>query len=119
MYETDRVFITGIVLWLAATFFPQFVRVDSFKTLALASILLFVAVVLVLLFFFALIVSAALAQYWAGVLVGTLFVFFAEIAALYLLDTWLPGLSIYGFWPKFLLAFALSVVRIQDNHQNY
>ena len=117
MKQIANFFITGIVLWLAATFFPQFVRVDNFKTLVLASILLFVAEVLVLLFFFALIVSAALAQYWAGVLVGTLFVFFAEIAALSLLDAWLPGLNIFGFWPKFLLAFALSVFRIQDNNQ--
>ncbi|MBP5674946.1 phage holin family protein [Candidatus Saccharibacteria bacterium] len=119
MRQIANFFITGIILWVAAWLFPQFVQIDSMKTLALAALLLFVAEVVVLLLFFALIVSAALAQYWAGVLVGMTFVFFAEIVALSLLDAWLPGLSIYGFWPKFLLAFALSVFRIQDNHQNY
>lgn len=118
MKQIANFIITGVVLWLAAWLFPRYVQIDNFQTLVLASVLLFVAEIVVLLLFFALIVSAALAQYWAGILIGILFVFFAEIVALSLLDSWLPGLNIIGFWPKFCLAFALSVFRIQDNNQN-
>ena len=118
MKQIANFFITGIVLWVAAWLFPQYVKIDGFRTLVLASLLLFVAEVVVLIAFFALITSAALAQFWAGVLVGILFIFFAEIAVLSLLDAWLPGISIIGFWPKFCLAFALSVFRLQDNPQN-
>ena len=118
MKQIANFFITGIILWLATWLFPKYVQIDNFRTLVLSSVLLFVAEILVVLIFFALIVSATLAQYWAGVLIGVIFVFFAEIVALSLLDAWPPGLNIIGFWPKFCLAFALSIFRIQDSNQN-
>lgn len=118
MKQIVNFFITGLILWLAAWLFPQFVRIDGMGTLVLATLLLFIAEVVVVIAFFAFIASAALAQFWAGVLVGILCVFFAEIAALSLLDAWLPGLSIIGFWPKFLLAFAFSIFRIPADNYN-
>ena len=118
MKQIANFLLAGIVLWLAALWFPAYVGIADFKTLVIATILLFVAEIIVVIGIFIVIVVMALMSNWTGVITGVVAVFFAEIIALSLLDAWMPGLTIVGFWTKFLLAVALSIFRIPDTNQN-
>ena len=118
MKQIANFFITGMILWIAARFFPEYVRIDGIGTLILAAILLFVAETVVALALFLFFITAALSQNWAAIVVIFAMVFFAEILAITLLSAWLPGLTIIGFWPKFLLAFAFSAFRISSSRND-
>ena len=118
MKQVVNFILAGIVLWLAALWFPAYVQIADFKTLIISTLLLFVAEIIVVLLIFVAIVVMALMSNWAGVISGVVAVFFAEIIALSLLDAWMPGLAINGFVPKMLLAVALAIFRIPDNNND-
>lgn len=118
MKQIVNFILAGVVLWLAALWFPAYIQIADFKTLVIATILLFVAEIIVVLAIFVVIAVMVFTMNWAGAVTGIVAVFFAEIIALSLLDLWMPGLVIIGFWPKFLLAVALSIFRIPDTNQN-
>ena len=118
MRQVVNFIITGVILAISAWWFPQYVQIDGFITLVLAALLLFVAEGLAILLYFALVVSATFTHFWAGIVAAISLIFMVEIFALTLVDLWLAGLVINGFWPKFFIALALSIFRIQDTSRN-
>ena len=118
MKQIVNFFLAGIVLLLAALWFPEYVRISDLKSLVLATFLLFLAEILVVVVIFVIIVAMAIMSNWAGVLSGVISIFFAEIIALSLIDSWLPGVEFSGFWTQVLLAFALSTFRIPSTNNN-
>lgn len=114
MRQIVNFIITGLILLVAVVFFPKYVQVSSIGILLLTIVLLYVAEILSVLVYFGLVVSVCLAKFWAGVIVAISMIFVVELFAVSLVDLWLPGLTIVGFWPKFILALAFSVLRLPE-----
>lgn len=107
--------ITGAVLYVASRAFPSVVIIDGWGALILATLLLSIAEFIVAIAVLALMFISVFTQNWAGVVVGFIALFFGGIIALSLLSAWIPGFMVVGFWPKFMLAFALSALRVPDD----
>ena len=110
--------IAGVVLWLAARWFPEVIQIDGFKTLIITTLLLFLAEAVVVIALFVMMIFSLFAFDWYAIFGAIIGIFFAEIFALSLLDAWIPGFHIIGFMPKMMLALALSIFRIPDNQNN-
>jgi len=114
MRQIVNFIITGLVLLVAVIFFPKYVQVSSIWIFLLTIVLLYVAEIVSVLVYFSLVVSACLVRFWAGVIVAISMIFVIELFAVSLVDLWLPGLTIVGFWPKFFIALALSIFRLPE-----
>jgi len=112
-----NVIIVAGILWMATIFFPTKVIARGHYTILMAAALLSVAEILVMLVIFLMMASTVLTGNLVGAIAGIISIFFAEIIAISLLSSWLPGLTIVGFWPKFWLALAFSVFRIPSNNE--
>lgn len=104
--------ITGVVFWIASMLFPSVIVITGKYTILEAAVILGFCEIAVLLIIFLMALFTFFTGNWIGIICAFISVFFAEIVALSLLSAWLPGLTIIGFWPKFLLALALSIFRI-------
>ena len=110
--------ITGVILYLAAKFYPAAVQIADTKSLILATVLLFIAEIIVVIAIFIMMAVSFFSGNWGGIVVGAIAICFAEIIALTLVSEWIPGITITGFWTKFILAFVLSVFRIPEKNNN-
>ena len=114
-----NVILTGVVLFLAALFFPNDIHIADAQTLVYTSILLGVAKVLVIILIFLTLVDSILSGDIAGAFSSILAAMFVEIYAIYLVDNWLPGFSTSGFMANFVLAFAISLFTIPGIARDY
>lgn len=116
MRQVVNFLLTAVTLYLSAILLPNSVYIKDFKTLFIASVMLFIAEAVSVFVIFMLILAMILNTNLAGLLVSILAIFFVEIIALSLLDMWLPDLMIIGLWPKIVIAFILSFLRIPDTN---
>lgn len=123
MRQVVNFFITGVVLWAAARLFPDYVQINGWSTLVLATLLIYVIGTLLALA--AAVVALAVAflsdNIAATLIVGVAIFALVQLLTLVLLDRFLSGFTVVGFWPKVLLATAISALTIsapkQQPHQ--
>lgn len=118
MRQILNLIITGVILYLASIFFSDVVQIADTKSLILATLLIFVAEIVVVVVVFIMVAVSVFSGNVAGVVASIFAICFVEIIALSLVSAWVPGVTIVGFWTKFILAFALSVFRIPENHDD-
>jgi len=118
MKQIFNFIITGVILYLASVYFSDVVQIADMKSLILATILLFIAEIIVVIVLFVMMAVSLFSGNWGGLIIIAIAICFAEILALTLVSAWLPGVTITGFWTKFLLAFALSIFRIPDKEDD-
>ncbi len=107
------VVILGIASWIA----PNHVHFDSFRSLLLAALLLFVAELIVAVVGLIVAAAAAIAGNFLGAFsIAVGLIFFGEMIAITLVDGWMETASFTGTWTVVLLALAFAVFRIPDNH---
>ena len=104
--------ITGVILWIASSLFPATVQIDSIKTLALATFLIWIisSMIAFLCAFMAVIGMAF--EKWVWVILSVIFIFFSEVIAMTILSNDLGGFMIVGFWPKVLLSICFSIMHL-------
>ena len=103
------VVILGIASWIA----PGCVHFDSFRSLLLAALLLFVAEFIVGL-------VAAATTFITGNYLGAFSIvagllFFGELLAIEMVDGWMKTASFTGTWTVIALAFFIAVLRIPES----
>ncbi len=118
MKQIVNLIITIVVLYIFATFFPELVTISDTKSLILAAFLLFVAEIVVIVALFVFMAFALIYGDILTFLLGAVMTFFGEIIAIYLVDHWLPGVSFHSFWAMFIVAFILSVFRLQETNNS-
>ncbi|MFC5450113.1 phage holin family protein [Paenibacillus aestuarii] len=105
--------VTIIVFWIGSHYFSPYLSISDTQTLVLASIFMFVI---------SLIYSFVLAMSVLSIVIGigcltTPFLILASLVLtpikLWLLDKFLPGFEIHGFWTYVVLTIALSIFTVK------
>lgn len=119
--------ISGVVLWAASMLFTEQIHIKDFSTLFLSTLLMWLATVIVSLIAILIMKGGMFVESCSWTLFGLIIYAASRIIALYMLDAWLPGFTVEGFWLKVLIAFACSFfslsesetyVRRKDNNGN-
>ena len=119
-----NLFITGLILWVASKIAPEQVQIKDFGTLVLATILLWLTTIAIYGISLLLMSGGLIFESCSWIILGFFIMAAAKILALYAIDSWIPGLSIVGFWPKFWIAIACSLFTLSgpsdryDNHSD-
>ena len=105
-----NLFITGLILWMASKMAPEQVQIKDFGTLALATVSLWLVTIMA---------GGLIFESCSWAILGLFIMAAAKILALYAIDSWVPGLSIVGFWPKFWIAIACSLFTLSGPSGRY
>lgn len=107
--------VTIAVFWVGNEYFHEHLSIADTRTLIFAAVLMFV---ISYLYSFALIVSGLLIPLGIGCFT-TIALILASIVLtpikLWLLDRYLPGFEIQGFWTYVILTIVLSVFTVKAN----
>ncbi|WP_411830229.1 phage holin family protein [Paenibacillus alba] len=101
--------VTLIVFWIGSEYFSQYISIADTKTLILASILMFV-----ISFLYSLMLAASMLSIVVGIgcLTTPLLILASIILTpikLWLLDRYLSGFEVHGFWTYVVLSVVLSI----------
>ena len=119
-----NLFITGLILWVASKIAPEQVQIKDFGTLALATVLLWLVTIIIYVISLLFMAGGLIFESCSWTILGLFIMAAAKILALYAIDSWVPGLSIAGFWLKFWIAIACSLFTLSgpsdryDNHSD-
>jgi hypothetical protein len=114
-----NVILTGVVLFLAAHFFPNDIYIADTQTLVYASLLLGVAKVLVIIVVLLALVGSISSGDITGAFSSIVAAMFVEFYAISLVEDWLPGFSTSGIITEAVLAFAISLFTIPGLARDY
>ncbi len=111
MKTVVSVILVGVTLFLSSISFPEFVIVDGFGNLILATLLVLAMTFLVALLSTVVLVFVSLfTQSVSPATVSELLLLLSILIGVAATDAVLSGFSVIGFLPKVLLAFGLSLV---------
>ena len=114
-----NLFITGLILWVASKIAPEQVQIKDFGTLALATVLLWLVTIIIYVISLLFMAGGLIFESCSWTILGLFIMAAAKILALYAIDSWVPGLSIVGFWPKFWIAIACSLFTLSGPSGRY
>ncbi|MBE1442277.1 phage holin family protein [Paenibacillus sp. OAS669] len=109
--------VTLLVFWIGNEYFHQYVAIKDTKTLIIASVLMFV---ISLLFSLAMVLSVLLITVGIGCLTTPALMLVSLILTpikLWLLDKYLYGFEIHGFWTYVILTLVLSLFTVKVKHK--
>ena len=112
MRQIMNFFLTGLVIWLAAKFFPNSVYVAGIGTLAVITFSLYLVQLVIVVACFIMIAFSLFTQNWIGIIIGFFTMIFAEVIAIGILSNQMDGFYVNGFFAQVLLAFAISCFQI-------
>ena len=100
---------TFIVFWMGSHYFSTYLSIADNRTLVLASVLMFV-----ISFLYSLVMAMSVLSIAVGIgCLTTPFLILASLVLtpikLWLLDKFLPGFEIHGFWTYVVLTIILSI----------
>ncbi len=113
--------VTLLVFWAGNEYFSQYVSVADTKTLLIASVLMFI---ISFLYGLALVFSVILIPLGIGCLTLPALMLAALVLTplkLWLLNQYLPGFEIHGFWTYVILTIVLSIFTVEvkkDRHSH-
>ena len=114
-----NLFITGLILWVASKIAPEQVQIKDFGTLALATVSLWLVTIIIYVISLLFMAGGLIFESCSWAILGLFIMAAAKILALYAIDSWVPGLSIVGFWPKFWIAIACSLFTLSGTPGRY
>lgn len=114
-----NLFITGLILWVASKIAPEQVQIKDFGTLALATVLLWLVTIIIYVISLLFMAGGLIFESCSWTILGLFIMAAAKILALYAIDSWIPGLSIVGFWPKFWIAITCSLFTLSGPSDRY
>ena len=114
-----NLFITGLILWMASKMAPEQVQIKDFGTLALATVLLWLVTIIIYVISLLFMTGGLIFESCSWTILGLFIMAAAKILALYAIDSWVPDLSIVGFWPKFWIAIACSLFTLSGPSGRY
>lgn len=114
-----NLFITGLILWVASKIAPEQVQIKDFGTLALATVSLWLVTIMIYVISLLFMAGGLIFESCSWAILGLFIMAAAKILALYTIDSWVPGLSIVGFWPKFWIAIACSLFTLSGPSDRY
>lgn len=114
-----NLFITGLILWMASKMAPEQVQIKDFDTLALATVSLWLVTIIIYVISLLFMAGGLIFESCSWAILGLFIMAAAKILALYAIDSWVPGLSIVGFWPKFWIAIACSLFTLSGPSGRY
>lgn len=114
-----NLFITGLILWVASKIAPEQVQIKDFGTLALATVSLWLVTIMIYVISLLFMAGGLIFESCSWTILGLFIMAAAKILALYAIDSWVPGLSIVGFWPKFWIAIACSLFTLSGPSGRY
>ena len=114
-----NLFITGLILWVASKIAPEQVQIKDFGTLALATVSLWLVTIMIYVISLLFMAGGLIFESCSWTILGLFIMAAAKILALYAIDSWVPGLSIAGFWPKFWIAIACSLFTLSGPSGRY
>ncbi|RXZ78604.1 hypothetical protein EBB07_26195 [Paenibacillaceae bacterium] len=109
--------VTLLVFWAGNEYFPQHVSILDTKTLLIASALMFI---ISYLYGLAMVFSLLLIPVGIGCLTTPALMLASIILTpikLWLLDLYLPGFEIHGFWTYVVLTIVLSIFTVKVKKQ--
>lgn len=109
--------VTLAVFWVGSEYFSEYVAISDLQTLIIASLFMFV---IGYLFNFLLIVSFAAIPLGVGCVTTPLLLLASVVLTpikLWLLDTYLTGFEINGFWTYVILTIVLSLFSVGKQSQ--
>ena len=89
--------ITGVILWIAAKFFPPYVQIDSFGTLILATFLLWIIELVIAAICLLLGAAGAALESIFLIIACIAIILFADVIAFSVLSAKLAGFMVNGF----------------------
>lgn len=111
-----NVLIMLAILWVAATWFSEYVWFDKPGTMVLVAVLYGVVTTAV---FIAIITAAAVAFVYyrrskntllgIGIVLAVIAIVLSDVIALIVLDNWMSGFTVNGFWPKVWLVIIKGI----------
>ncbi|CAG7614159.1 hypothetical protein PAECIP111802_00049 [Paenibacillus allorhizosphaerae] len=107
--------ITFFVFWVGNQYFHEYISITDTKTIILATVLMFV---ISFLYSFLLTVSFISIVVGVGCLTTPLLIAGSVVLTpmkLWLLDKYLTGFEIHGFWTYVILTVILSIVTVKVN----
>lgn len=110
--------VTALVFWIGNEYFHSYIAISDTKTLVIASVLMFV---ISWLFSLAMVLSVLLITVGIGCLTTPALILASIILTpikLWLLDKYLYGFEIHGFWTYVLLTLVLSMFTVKVKHKN-
>jgi uncharacterized membrane protein YvlD (DUF360 family) len=105
--------LTMFVLWVGSQYFYPYIRIDSTKTLIIATVLMFA---MSIAFGYIMLLSAFLTPILIGclpLLITVILVPFLKIIELWILNKYLVGFHIYGFGTYVLLGVIMFIFSIE------
>ena len=114
-----NLFITGLILWVASKIAPEQVQIKDFGTLALATVSLWLVTIMIYVISLLFMAGGLIFESCSWTILGLFIMAATKILALYAIDSWIPGLSIAGFWPKFWIAIACSLFTLSGPSGRY
>ncbi|WP_379117670.1 phage holin family protein [Paenibacillus hodogayensis] len=105
--------VTLLVFWLGNEYFHEYIAISDTKTLILATILMFV-----ISFLYGLLLTVSFVSIVVGIgcLTTPLLILASLVLTpikLWLLDRYLPGFEIHGFWTYVILSVVLSIFTVK------
>ncbi|WP_179280982.1 phage holin family protein [Paenibacillus sp. XY044] len=110
--------VTFLVFWVGNQYFNQYISITDTKTLVIASLLMFI---ISLLFSLAMVLSVMLITVGIGCLTTPALIIASIVLTpikLWLLDKYLNGFEIHGFWTYVILTIVLSIftAKVKERH---
>jgi hypothetical protein len=105
--------LTMLILWVGSQYFNPYVHIDLTKTLIIATVLMFA---MSIAFGYIMVFSALLTPILIGclpLLISFIMAPFLKIIELCLLNKYLVGFHIYGFWTYVLLGVIMFIFSIE------
>ncbi|WP_158606565.1 phage holin family protein [Paenibacillus ginsengarvi] len=105
--------VTLVVFWVGSQYFNQYIAIADTKTLIIASILMFV---ISFLFSLAVVFSVMLITVGIGCLTTPALILASVVLTpikLWLLDKYLNGFEVHGFWTYVILTIVLSIFTVK------
>jgi hypothetical protein len=104
---------------MASKMAPEQVQIKDFGTLALATVSLWLVTIIIYAISLLFMAGGLIFESCGWAILGLFIMAAAKILALYAIDSWVPGLSIVGFWPKFWIAIACSLFTLSGTPGRY
>ena len=104
---------------MASKMAPEQVQIKDFGTLALATVSLWLVTIIIYVISLLFMAGGLIFESCSWAILSLFIMAAAKILALYAIDSWVPGLSIVGFWPKFWIAIACSLFTLSGPSGRY
>ena len=118
LFNLFNLLLTGLVFWIGNEYFNEYISIINTKTLIISALLMFG---ISYLFRYLMLASVLTIPICIGCLT-TIILFFVAIVLtpikLYLLDKYLPGFCINGFWTYVVLSGVLSIFSFSTKTEN-